>query len=96
MVEGLPVAQPDVSEEVKGPRVGAPDQAMDGFLRKTGLTREALVERDGLYFGHIHKSGRPTAEIIAELVEQAVAALALRDEPAAADRATERGAEAAL
>lgn len=72
VVEGLPVAQPDVSEEVKGPRVGAPDQAMDGFLRKTGLTREALVERDGLYFGHIHKSGRPTAEIIAELVEQIV------------------------
>ncbi len=72
VVEGLPVAQPDVSEEVKGPRVGAPEQAMDGFLRKTGLTREALVERDGLYFGHIHKSGRPTAEIIAELVEQIV------------------------
>mgnify|MGYP006910095716 CR=1 FL=1 len=39
---------------------------------------------------------QPTAEIIAELVEQAVAALALRGEPAAADRATERGAEAAL
>ena len=72
VVEGLPVAQPDVSEEVKGPRVGAPDQAMDGFLRKTGLARETLVERDGVYFGHIHKSGRPTAEIIAELVEQIV------------------------
>jgi glycyl-tRNA synthetase beta chain len=72
VVEGLPVAQPDVSEEVKGPRVGAPDQAMDGFLRKTGLAREALVERDGVFFGHIHKSGRPTAEIIAELVEQIV------------------------
>eukprot|EP01035_Chromulina_nebulosa_P014099 gene14099-18655_t len=56
VVEGLPVAQPDVSEEVKGPRVGAPDQAMDGFLRKTGLAREALVERDGVFYGHIHKS----------------------------------------
>ena len=72
VVEGLPVAQPDVSEEVKGPRVGAPDQAMDGFLRKTGLTRDQLVERDGVLYGHIHKSGRPTAEIIAELVEQIV------------------------
>ncbi|MDP1632125.1 MAG: glycine--tRNA ligase subunit beta [Caulobacter sp.] len=72
VVEGLPIAQPDVSEEVKGPRVGAPDQAMDGFLRKTGLTREALVERDGVFFGQIHKTGRPTAEIIAELVEQIV------------------------
>ena len=72
VVEGLPVAQPDVSEEVKGPRVGAPDQAMDGFLRKTGLTREQLVERDGVWFAHVHKAGRPTSEIIAELVEQIV------------------------
>lgn len=72
VVEGLPVAQPDVHEELKGPKVGAPDQAMDGFLRKTGLTREQLVERDGVYFAHVHKAGRPTAEIIAELVEQIV------------------------
>ncbi len=72
VVEGLPIAQPDVHEELKGPKVGAPDQAMDGFLRKTGLTREQLVERDGVYFAHVHKAGRPTAEIIAELVEQIV------------------------
>ena len=72
VVEGLPIAQPDVHEELKGPKVGAPDQAMDGFLRKTGLTRDQLVERDGVYFAHVHKAGRPTAEIIAELVEQIV------------------------
>ncbi len=72
VVEGLPIAQPDVHEELKGPKVGAPDQAMDGFLRKTGLTREQLVEKDGVYFAHVHKAGRPTAEIIAELVEQIV------------------------
>ena len=72
VVEGLPIAQPDVAEEMKGPRVGSPDQALDGFLRKTGLTREALVERDGLWFGVVRKTGRPTAEIIAELVEQIV------------------------
>jgi len=70
IVEGLPIAQPDVHEELKGPKVGAPDQAMDGFLRKTGLTREQLVEKDGVYFAHVHKAGRPTSEIIAELVEQ--------------------------
>lgn len=72
VVEGLPIAQPDVAEEMKGPRVGSPDQALDGFLRKTGLTRDQLVERDGLYFGVVKKTGRPTAEIIAELVEQIV------------------------
>jgi len=72
VVEGLPIAQPDVAEELKGPKVGAPDQAMDGFLRKTGLTREQLVERDGVYFAVIQKTGRPTSEIIAELVEQIV------------------------
>jgi glycyl-tRNA synthetase beta chain len=72
VVEGLPIAQPDVHEELKGPKVGAPDQAMDGFLRKTGLTRDQLVEKDGVYFAHVHKAGRPTSEIIAELVEQIV------------------------
>ncbi|MCF8504410.1 MAG: glycine--tRNA ligase subunit beta [Caulobacter sp.] len=72
VVEGLPIAQPDTAEEMKGPRVGSPDQALDGFLRKTGLTRDQLVERDGLYFGVVKKTGRPTAEIIAELVEQIV------------------------
>lgn len=72
IVEGLPIAQPDVHDELKGPKVGAPDQAMDGFLRKTGLAREQLVERDGVYFAIIEKTGRPTAEIIAELVEQIV------------------------
>jgi glycyl-tRNA synthetase beta chain len=74
VVEGLPIAQPDVHDELKGPKVGAPDQAMDGFLRKTGLVREQLVERDGVYFAIIEKTGRPTPEIIAELVEQIVRA----------------------
>lgn len=72
VVEGLPLAQADRDEELKGPRVGSPDQAIDGFLRKTGLTREQLVERDGLWFGRIQSAGRPTTEIIAELVEQTV------------------------
>ncbi len=40
VAEGLPPAQPDRSEERKGPRVGAPDQAIEGFLRSTGLTRD--------------------------------------------------------
>lgn len=72
VAEGLPAAQADRHEERKGPRVGAPDQAVEGFLRSTGLTRDQLVERDGVYFAHLHKAGRPTAEIVAEMVEAIV------------------------
>ncbi|MES2036026.1 MAG: glycine--tRNA ligase subunit beta, partial [Pseudomonadota bacterium] len=72
VVEGLPIAQPDVHEELKGPKASAPEQALEGFLRKTGLTREQLTERDGVLFAHVHKAGRPTPEIVAELVEQIV------------------------
>jgi len=69
VAEGLPPAQPDRREERKGPRTNAPDQAIEGFLRSTGLTRDQLVERDGVYFATIEKPGRPTAEIVAEMVD---------------------------
>ena len=72
VVDGLPAAQGDRSEERKGPRVGAPDAALDGFLRSTGLSREQLVERDGAWFATIAHAGRPTAEIIAEMVQDIV------------------------
>ena len=72
VVEGLPVATPDRAEEVKGPRTSAPDQALDGFLRKTGLTKDQLIERDGLWFAEIKSSGRATAAIVPEMVEGVV------------------------
>ncbi len=72
LVEGLPVAQGDTSEEVKGPRVGAPPQAMEGFLRKTGLTQDQLTERDGVYFATLTKTGGPTAAIVATMVDEIV------------------------
>ena len=72
VAEGLPEAQKDRHEEVKGPRSNAPEQALEGFLRKTGLTRDQLVERDGVWFAHQHKPGRPTPEIVAEMVEAIV------------------------
>jgi glycyl-tRNA synthetase beta chain len=74
VAEGLPAAQADRVEERKGPRVGAPDAAVDGFLRSTGLTRDQLVERDGVWFATIARSGRPTPEIVAEMVEAVVRA----------------------
>ena len=62
VVDGLPAATPDRSEEVKGPKVSAPPQALEGFLRKTGLTREQLVERDGVLFAVISSQGRATPD----------------------------------
>lgn len=72
VVQGLPPAQPDRSEERKGPRVGAPDAAIEGFLRSTGLTREQLTQRDGVWFAQIERPGRETPAIIAEMVEAIV------------------------
>ena len=64
----LPGETQAVQEEYKGPRAGAPDQAIEGFLRKTGLGREQLVERNGVLFGTIEKPGRSTASVLAEAV----------------------------
>ena len=72
VVEGLPVAQGDTAEEVKGPRVGAPPQAMEGFLRKTGLTQDQLTTRDGVYFATLTKTGGPTTAIVATMVDEIV------------------------
>lgn len=72
VAEGLPIAQGDRHEDRKGPRVGAPDAAIEGFLRSTGLTRDKLVEKDGVWFAHIHRAGRPTAEIVAEILDQVI------------------------
>ena len=65
---GLPLATDAVSEETKGPKVGAPPQAMEGFLRKTGLTQDQLIERDGVYFAIVEKAGRQTADVLAEAI----------------------------
>ncbi|QTN20602.1 glycine--tRNA ligase subunit beta [Brevundimonas sp. AJA228-03] len=74
VIEGLPAATPDRSEELKGPRANAPEQALEGFLRKTGLTRDQLTERDGVLFAVIEEAGRPTTAVIAETVDQIVRA----------------------
>ena len=72
VVEGLPAATPDREEEVKGPRANAPEQALEGFLRKTGLTKDQLVERDGVFFAVLSSQGQPTAALIPEMVDQIV------------------------
>lgn len=69
VIDGLPSATPDREEELKGPKASAPEQALEGFLRKTGLTREQLVERDGVLFAVISQKGRPTIEIVQEMLD---------------------------
>jgi glycyl-tRNA synthetase beta chain len=72
IARGLPDTTEAVSEEVKGPRTSAPPQALDGFLRKTGLSQDQLEDRDGIWFAVIDKPGRATSDVLAELVAQIV------------------------
>ena len=74
IARGLPAATEAVSEEVKGPRTSAPEQALEGFLRKTGLTKEQLTERDGVWFAVSEKPGRATADVLAEAIPAIVRA----------------------
>ncbi len=72
-VQGVPVKQPDLKEEKKGPRVGAPEGAVKGFLRAAGLTsiEQAKVQPDkkgDFYVAVIEKPGRPAIEVIGEIV----------------------------
>jgi glycyl-tRNA synthetase beta chain len=67
MVDGLPAAQSDRVEERRGPRLDAPNSAIEGFLRSAGVTRDALVERDGAYVAVLRHVGEPTPMIAAEL-----------------------------
>jgi len=74
IARGLPSETAAVSEETKGPKVGAPAQALDGFLRKTGLSADQLVERDGTLFAIVAKPGRKTADVLAEAIPAIVRA----------------------
>src|SRR5215208_1241642 len=77
-VQGMPGHQPDVKEEKKGPRVGAPAGAIQGFLKAAGLVSidQAKVERDAkkgdFYVAIIEKKGRPAIEVIGEIVPEVV------------------------
>jgi glycyl-tRNA synthetase beta chain len=77
-VTGLPARSPDTREEKKGPRVGSPQQAIDGFLKAAGLTSidQAKIESDPkkgeFYVAHIEKKGADTADILATLLPKVI------------------------
>ena len=76
VVDGLPATQPDISVERKGPKVDAPKKAIAGFLKSTGLTLDQCVERDTpkgkVWFAVSEEKGRATAEVLAELIPDAL------------------------
>src|SRR5215468_7009899 len=73
-VQGLPARQPDLKEEKKGPRVGSPAKAIEGFLKSAGLAsiKDATIQKDpkkgDFYLALIEKPGRPALEVLAELL----------------------------
>ena len=76
VVTGLPAVQPDVVEERRGPRADAPEQAVMGFLRSAGVAREHLETRKTpkgeFLFARIERRGRPTREVIIEILTVAL------------------------
>ncbi|MFN3656493.1 MAG: glycine--tRNA ligase subunit beta [Pseudolabrys sp.] len=78
-VHGAPAQQPDVKEERKGPKVGAPEQAIAGFVKAAGLTSiaDARIQQDkkgDFYIAITEKKGRPAIDVIAEIVPEVVRA----------------------
>jgi glycyl-tRNA synthetase beta chain len=77
-IAGLPARQPDTREEKRGPRVGAPDAAVQGFLKSAGLKSlaEAKIQRDSkkgeFYIAVIEQKGRATIEVLAEVLPAAI------------------------
>jgi glycyl-tRNA synthetase beta chain len=80
IADEIPERQPDHSEERRGPRLGAPRQAIDGFLRAAGLVSIEQCEvrdtgRGEFYFAVVNRSGRPAIEVLPELLHAAIVEL---------------------
>lgn len=78
-ITGLPPEQKDVREELKGPRTDAPQAALDGFLKKTGLTKEQLkvetTPKGEVYMAVIERKGRATPLVLAEIIPEVMGKL---------------------
>jgi glycyl-tRNA synthetase beta chain len=76
IADDVAAASEGSAEEVKGPAATAPAQAIDGFLKKTGLTREQLEERETpkgiVLFAVLRREGRTASEILAEVIPQII------------------------
>ena len=79
LVRGLPAVQPDITVERKGLRVDAPEKAIQGFLKSTGLTLEECEQRETpkgpVWFAVKREKGRPTGDLLTDLLPEALAAV---------------------
>jgi glycyl-tRNA synthetase beta chain len=76
IAEGIPATQPDRSEERRGPRIGAPENAVSGFLRAAGLGSIDQCEvRGEFYFAVMRRKGQATSAVLPGLVMEAITAL---------------------
>jgi len=75
-VEGMLGETPTLREERKGPKVGAPDKAVEGFARGAGVARDQLEERETpkgvFHFATIEKAGQPAADIVVQVLEKVI------------------------
>ena len=78
-IAGLPAKQSDVREELKGPKTDAPAAALEGFLKKTSLTKEELkvetTPKGDVYMALIERAGRETPRVLAEIIPEVMAKL---------------------
>ncbi len=78
-ITGLPAKQKDVREELKGPKTDAPEAALAGFLKKTGLTKDQLkiekTPKGDVYIAVIERAGRETPHVLAEIIPEVMAKL---------------------
>src|SRR6201995_4663190 len=78
-IAGLPAKQKDVREELKGPKTDAPAAALEGFLKKTGLTKDQLkvekTPKGDVYMAVIERAGRETKEVLSEILPETIAKL---------------------
>ena len=72
-LKNLPIEQAATEIELKGPKTNAPEAALQGFLKKTGLTQDQLEMRDGIYFATIKKTGQRTADVLKTIIEDTLA-----------------------
>ena len=76
VVDGIPEAQPDVSEERRGPRIDAPEKAIEGFLKGNGVTLDQCEKRDTgkgeFWFAVIDRKGRATADVLKTLLPESI------------------------